>query len=60
VAPGPTRRVRDLPGGAERLTANQPVGMTHVLVNGTPIRRDGQTVAGAGLPGQVLRSVVRS
>ena len=39
-APGPTRRVRDFPAGGERLTAEEPVGLRHVLVNGTPIRRD--------------------
>ncbi len=41
VAPGPTRRVRDFPADAERLTAEEPVGMRHTLVNGTPIRVDG-------------------
>jgi N-acyl-D-aspartate/D-glutamate deacylase len=41
VAPGPTRRVRDFPADGERLTAEQPVGVRHVLVNGTPIRQDG-------------------
>jgi N-acyl-D-aspartate/D-glutamate deacylase len=41
VAPGPTRRVRDFPAGGERLTAEEPVGVRHVLVNGVPIRRDG-------------------
>ena len=40
VAPGPTRRVRDFPADGERLTAEEPVGLRHVLVNGTPIRRD--------------------
>jgi N-acyl-D-amino-acid deacylase len=41
VAPGPTRRVRDFPANGERLTAEEPVGVRHVLVNGTPIRQDG-------------------
>ncbi len=41
VAPGPVRRVRDFPADAERLTADAPEGVTHVLVNGTPIREDG-------------------
>ena len=41
VAPGPTRRVRDFPADAERLTAEEPVGVRHMLVNGTPIRVDG-------------------
>jgi N-acyl-D-aspartate/D-glutamate deacylase len=40
VAPGPTRRVRDFPADAERLTAEAPAGVRHVLVNGTPIRVD--------------------
>ncbi len=26
---------------ANRLTADEPTGVTHVLVNGVPIRRDG-------------------
>ncbi|MGA2303199.1 MAG: amidohydrolase family protein [Acidimicrobiales bacterium] len=41
VAPGPMRRVRDFPANGERLTAEEPVGVRHVLVNGVPIRRDG-------------------
>jgi N-acyl-D-aspartate/D-glutamate deacylase len=41
IGPGPTRRVRDFPANAERLTAEAPTGLQHVLVNGTPIRRDG-------------------
>jgi len=40
VIPGPTRRVRDFPADAERLTAEEPTGVRHVLVNGTPIRLD--------------------
>jgi hypothetical protein len=40
VAPGPLRRVRDFPADAERLTADRPRGVRHVLVNGTPIRSD--------------------
>ena len=40
VGTGPTRRVRDFPADAERLTAEEPTGVRHVLVNGTPIRRD--------------------
>jgi N-acyl-D-aspartate/D-glutamate deacylase len=42
VGPGPVRRVRDFPAGAERLTAEEPTGVRHVLVNGTPIRSDGR------------------
>ena len=57
VAPGPLRRVWDFPANGERLTADQPIGMTHVLVNGTPIRVDGEP-SKEGLdarPGRVLR-----
>jgi hypothetical protein len=32
--------MRDLPAGGERLTAEEPRGMRHVLVNGEFIRRD--------------------
>jgi N-acyl-D-aspartate/D-glutamate deacylase len=42
VAPGPVRRVADFPAGSERLTADVPTGVRHVLVNGTPIRVDEQ------------------
>ena len=41
VAPGPLRRTRDFPANAERLTADQPTGVRHVIVNGTPIQQDG-------------------
>jgi len=57
VAPGPLRRIRDFPADGERLTADSPVGVSHVLVNGTPIRVDGES-AKDGLdarPGRVLR-----
>lgn len=37
---GPVHRVRDLPGGDDRLLTDQPTGIVHVLVNGVPIRRD--------------------
>ena len=57
VAPGPTRRVRDFPADAERLTADAPVGVTHVLVNGTPIRVDGIQITNAVLPGRVVSPV---
>jgi N-acyl-D-aspartate/D-glutamate deacylase len=43
VDPGPLRRVRDFPADAERLTADQPAGVRHVLVNGTPIRSEGRS-----------------
>jgi N-acyl-D-amino-acid deacylase len=54
VAPGPVRRIRDFPADGERLTADAPVGMAHVLVNGVPIRVDGVPVADTR-PGVVLR-----
>jgi N-acyl-D-amino-acid deacylase len=57
VAPGPTRRVTDFPGNGERLTVDAPVGMRHILVNGTPIYRDGAPYS-SGVerrPGRVLR-----
>ncbi len=47
VATGPIRRVRDFPADAERLTAEEPTGVRHVLVNGTPIRVDGEQLTGA-------------
>ncbi len=58
VAPGPIRRVSDFPAGAERLTADAPVGMQHVVVNGTPIRVDGETT-NAGTVGQVVKPSAR-
>ena len=57
VAPGPTRRVRDFPADAERLTADAPVGIRHVLVNGAVVQQDGARCdLGHRHPGQVLRS----
>jgi N-acyl-D-aspartate/D-glutamate deacylase len=52
VGTGPLRRVRDFPADAERLTAEQPTGVRHVLVNGTPIRVDGEQLdSAANRPG---------
>jgi N-acyl-D-amino-acid deacylase len=53
VAPGPLRRLRDFPAGGERLTADAPVGMTHTLVNGVPVRADGEPCPGVR-PGVLL------
>jgi N-acyl-D-aspartate/D-glutamate deacylase len=53
VAPGPLRRLRDFPADGERLTADAPVGMTHTLVNGVPIRLDGAPCE-AARPGVLL------
>ena len=61
VAPGPLRRVRDFPADAERLTADQPTGMRHLIVNGTPVIRDGELSAEAvaARPGAMLRPSAR-
>ena len=45
VGPGPIRRVRDFPADSERLTADAPTGVRHVLVNGSPICRDAVSMA---------------
>ena len=45
VAPGAIRRVRDFPADADRLTADTPRGIVHVLVNGVPIHEDGESRA---------------
>jgi N-acyl-D-amino-acid deacylase len=58
VGPGPVRRVNDFPTGAERLTADAPTGVRHVLVNGTPIRVDGVQDLDAR-PGQLAKPSVR-
>ncbi|MCP1470332.1 N-acyl-D-aspartate/D-glutamate deacylase [Sphingobium sp. OAS761] len=55
---GPIRRVHDFPGGADRLIADAPRGIAHILINGVPIRRNG-AIDRDGLacaPGQILRS----
>ncbi len=56
VAPGPLRRITDFPANGERLTADAPVGMEHVFVNGTAIREHGKDLTGQlrSLPGNVL------
>jgi N-acyl-D-amino-acid deacylase len=61
VAPGPLRRVNDFPAGAERLTADQPEGMRHLLVNGTPVITDGELdpAAVTARPGQLVRPAAR-
>jgi N-acyl-D-aspartate/D-glutamate deacylase len=58
VAPGPLRRIRDFPANGERLVADRPVGVRHVMVNGTVIREDGapNDDALATRPGKLLRS----
>jgi N-acyl-D-amino-acid deacylase len=61
VAPGPLRRVRDFPANAERLTADQPIGMHHVFVNGRPVVSEGKLVEAAleDRPGLVLAPAPR-
>ncbi|WP_436775120.1 N-acyl-D-amino-acid deacylase family protein [Yinghuangia sp. YIM S09857] len=58
LSPGPARRVRDLPADGERLIADAPTGIDHVLVAGVPIREHGRQVAERldRLPGTILRS----
>jgi len=58
IAPGPLRRLRDFPADGERLTADEPEGIVHTLVNGVPIRVDGHLEPAAldAHPGVVLRS----
>jgi N-acyl-D-amino-acid deacylase len=55
IGPGPLRRVWDFPADGERLTADAPTGVTHTLVNGVPIRVDGEQVVLDRLPGVLLR-----
>ena len=59
VGPGKLRRVRDFPAGADRLTADSPSGVRHVLVNGQSILEDGALRAHASdaLPGQRPRQL---
>ena len=56
--PGPLRRVRDLPGDEERLIADEPRGIEHVLVNGVPITAHGESRVRTMTerPGQLLRA----
>ena len=60
VAPGPLRRVRDFPAGTERLTADQPSGMRHVVVNGVPTRIDEQQLDAGARPGRVVSPAPRT
>ena len=58
IAPGPMRRVTDFPAAGERITADSPVGVSHVLVNGVAIRVDGaadEDALNSG-PGRLLRA----
>jgi N-acyl-D-amino-acid deacylase len=53
VGVGPLRRIRDMPGGADRVVSD-PSGIEHVWVNGQPIRRDAAPIENAG-PGRFVR-----
>jgi N-acyl-D-aspartate/D-glutamate deacylase len=52
--PGPVRRITDFPADGDRLVADSPRGLRHVLVNGTPIRRGHRPTWPERLPGQLL------
>jgi len=58
LSSGPERRVHDFPAAGERLTADEPCGLDHVLVAGIPTRSEGKSVLHRldRLPGQILRS----
>jgi N-acyl-D-aspartate/D-glutamate deacylase len=52
--PGEVRRVHDFPAEGDRLVADAPRGLRHVVVNGVPIRRAHAPSWPARLPGQIL------
>ncbi len=58
LSPGPVRRVCDMPAGGDRLVADAPIGIDHVLVAGVPIRSEGVPLHDRldRLPGTVLTS----
>ncbi len=61
ISPGPLRRLRDFPGGTERLSAPEPTGIRMVLVNGTVVAGDVVVEEGVQvLPGQIVRPSSRS
>jgi N-acyl-D-aspartate/D-glutamate deacylase len=62
VAPGPTRRVRDFPANSSRMTADRPIGIRHVFVNGTAIRKDEVAVdlGPEALPGHIIAPAKRA
>jgi len=55
---GPIRRVHDMPANGERLIADAPGGIDHILVAGTPTRLDGKSLLDQleTLPATILRS----
>ena len=56
IGEGPVREVDDLPEGASRLIS-EPIGIDHVIVNGTVIREHNRDVVepDGPLPGRLLR-----
>lgn len=62
VAPGPTRRVHDFPANSSRLTADRPIGIRHVFVNGTAIGKDevALDLEPEALPGHVIAPAKRA
>ena len=60
VAPGPQRRLRDLPADGERLTNEEPTGVRHVMVNGTLIRTDERQLELEELPGDPPQAGLRA
>jgi N-acyl-D-aspartate/D-glutamate deacylase len=61
LAPGPIRRVSDMPANGDRLVGDEPLGVEWVLVNGTPIRQEGKPLTDqlGRLPGTIVRSQPR-
>lgn len=62
IGPGPLRRICDFPANGERLVADAPQGIRHVLVNGAAIRADGDPNLAVieARPGRVLGRSQRS
>jgi N-acyl-D-amino-acid deacylase len=60
IAPGPIRMARDFPGDGAHLTALDPLGVRHVLVNGTPIRLYEQQCADGVPSGELVRPQQRT
>jgi hypothetical protein len=48
--------VVDFPANGDRLVADAPSGIRHVIVNGVPIRRADAPVTPEPRPGQLLRN----
>ncbi len=62
IGAGPTRRVRDFPADAERLTADAPTGVDYVIVNGQIVVDHGNLVEETveARPGQLVSPAVRT